>query len=345
MRAHIKTKARGKIRFFEMHENGQIITGRDDVPVFRDESGFLRRCGHWQDNLITDIGLDQMAVRSFLSDGTGSGRNRLKLGSGSDLPATTDTALQSYVTDTAANGGFTHSFQRSFESGNLVMKQLMTRVHENTTGSGQTFTELGFSHATGNAANIRELFRDEADDPVSISIPNLKKLRVDHMFEQQQPFETALSFDRLVYDASDTLIDTVAHTGKLYVFQSVDGSSGGSEFGGGSPDIRVSSDRPTFTTPLDTWTMANFSGITSATAGYSNQVLTETPARFSHTRRTKIIESQGNALSIASIYLRTSGTGNSMWVGHAIVLDSPQVLPKDADHIYFVDLIFTVGRA
>src|SRR5690606_18625283 len=100
------------------------------------------------------------------------------IGTGSTAPANSDTVLDAEVMTSNSNGGFSDSDSYNSPSGGFITADFqITRVF--TLASSQTLAEYGFSNDEGSL-HIRELFRDEFDNPITISIAAGKKLRLDH---------------------------------------------------------------------------------------------------------------------------------------------------------------------
>lgn len=200
-------KLRGRVRYTFLDEN--------DQPTFaHDQHGNAIWGGHWNSNLITDAGMDAIAtdyVRSY--PGTlgatieQTWRKYAHIGTGSTAPANADTVLDAEVMTSDSNGGFSDVETYNSPAGGFITAEYqITRVF--TLASSQNLTEYGFSDDEGSL-HIRELFRDEEGDPITISIAAGKKLRLDHTLEITLPWGAASeTFDIEEYDASDSLVAT-----------------------------------------------------------------------------------------------------------------------------------------
>ena len=200
-------RLRGLTRYTFLDEN--------DQPTFAlDQHGRAIWGGFWSPNLITNAGLDAVAVERLitymgsLASQPQQFREFLRVGVGSTAPAFTDTSLVSEVASSESGGGFSGSTTFPDPSGGTIeMHALITRVA--TMPTTENLTEYGFSRLVDTNLNIRELFRDEFGDPVTISIVAGKKIRVDHTLIVSLPWGAeahTLSIEE--YDASDALVTT-----------------------------------------------------------------------------------------------------------------------------------------
>lgn len=210
---------KGRQRFYALHESGKIITGRGDVPIYRDPSGYIRRCGLWEPNLITDVGMQNIGsydwIRGAYND-VGILRDRLLLGDGSGTPAFTDTGLFNQTAESTSNGGFDDEETETVtdDGTTLTAKGVAVRVY--TALTAMNFTEYGFTHVSAGQADIHEMLKN-GGSPTTVSVPAGKKLRIDHEASLAAPLQTVVTFQVPEYDASDQLVDTVTYNGTLYV--------------------------------------------------------------------------------------------------------------------------------
>jgi hypothetical protein len=343
MELQLKLGLRGKSRFFVLDEFGNIERGRGGVPVYRNESGFLKKAGDFNKNLITNRGMNECAVRTIMSATLSSNmRYRLKVGTGSSSPAVTDTQLESYVGETFQSGGFPQVQDRFEQGDNLIWESECIRVFE--AGSPITATEYGFDNATGNNASIRELLRDAENNPTGVSIPTGKKLRVDHTMEIITPKATLQSLTIKEFDAGNNEVDEQIYNVTIRpIFSSVANSSILEPFGNPTT-VFVSSSRLNPSDPLASVNTSPNSVAQTTTSGWTALTPAYTEGSFQKKTGAVLLESLGNSLDIATFGLATSFSGNSLQNGFLVTLDSPQILPKDADHIYEFLLVKTWAR-
>lgn len=163
----------------------QILDG-DGKPTLADivyPDGHVRRLHELPEkpNLILNNWLDEKvnATPSTL-------RSRLRVGSGSTAPAVTDLALDSQV-EIGTTSGDTNSFTTNSIDGDAfyeVEDALSRRV---TMTGDRNLTEFGFSSGDATDLNVRNLFRDELDAPITISLLTGKILQVTHTVYHKLP--------------------------------------------------------------------------------------------------------------------------------------------------------------
>ena len=187
--------------------------GRVETPL--DPRGRpIRYSGQWLPNLITDRGLN--AVGTVYMWGT-TYRGFLALGTGSAAPATTDASLDSEVQRGATTAASSDPVT-ILDAGANVFRSTHLRDVQVTMSADRNLTEFGLSHEGSVGVNIRELFRDEMGDPVTISLLSGKTLRLQHTLIIELPAPasgTAGTFDIEEYDAANALVGTTeyAYTG------------------------------------------------------------------------------------------------------------------------------------
>jgi hypothetical protein len=173
-----------------------------------DRHGDVARRQHesaWQPNLITDVGLDDLVESTYWS----SWRSRLVVGTGSSEPAFTDSALDTEVEEGTTNGD---NAETSRTVGSTIITRLNRVSKRVTLTANRNLTEYGFRRLSAGSLNIRELFRDELGDPVTISMLSGKILQVDHELTADLPRDGIL--DTLTIeerDATNTLISTTPY--------------------------------------------------------------------------------------------------------------------------------------
>lgn len=209
---------RGRARWQTLDERGV-----PEIP--RNPSGFAIGPieGIENPNLITDLGLDNAAIRSvfpYATDASATWRNSFAVGTGSTAPAVTDTALVAEAQRAASPGSFANGSIRNGVDGVLNVlwcESTITRVVTMT--ADRNLTEYGLSHsASAGNLNIRELFRDGVGTPVTISLLNGKTIKLDHIIRVELPAPAAgltgtVNIEE--YDAANVLVSTTPYS---YVF-------------------------------------------------------------------------------------------------------------------------------
>lgn len=211
----IPTRAalRGRVRW-------QVLDDRGVPEIPRSPSGFAIAPieGVAQPNLITDLGLDAVASEDVFSvspSSTLTWRRRLAVGTGSTEPDPSDTALDAEVQRDATSGTFSNgsnAYELDTDANLWRATSLVTRLVTMT--ADRNLTEFGLAQATTADLRIRELFRDELGDPVTISLLNGKTVRLDHTLTVEidaPPAGTAATLNVEEYDAANVLVDTIAY--------------------------------------------------------------------------------------------------------------------------------------
>lgn len=163
-------------------EDKQTLKGRVKWTIL-DKDGNYENGGWWNDNLITNYGLDSYGLHWLngifpISRGM---RSYCAVGTGSGAPAFTNTTLGNEVQRTTSNGGFPTSFNDSVTTSGdtLIYKSYVVRhfVFSNP----YNLTEYGFfDTSSGGNVTIRELFRDSGNNPIQISVLENKQLKLEH---------------------------------------------------------------------------------------------------------------------------------------------------------------------
>lgn len=217
MRATLK----GRVRW-------QVLDERGVPEVPRSPSGFplAPAEGVEQPNLITDLGLDQIAAYDCFDVTTTTGwRRYLAVGTGSSAPANGDTTLDAEVQRAASSGSFSaggNSYELDDATDVWRASSLVTRLVTMT--ADRNVTEFGLSPAASGAIGIRELLRDGVGNPITVSLLNGKSLRIDHtlVVEIAAPEAgTPATINIAQYDAGNNLVGTtplnVVHGGHLHL--------------------------------------------------------------------------------------------------------------------------------
>lgn len=161
------------------------VSGRVEWEFVRRRKAFVEGD---QSNLILDQGMNNLPLYSPNPDITRQPftrwRDFLCLGSGSTLPAVTQTTLAAETHRTSNQGGFAVEspvYVRDSSGGVIRATFKMTRVVVFT--AAFNITEYGFAPASSGGVSIRELFRDPAGNPITISVQPNDELQMRHYFE------------------------------------------------------------------------------------------------------------------------------------------------------------------
>ena len=167
-------------------------------------------------NLITNAWLDGMA--SYPADTL---RGWLRVGTGSGTPAVTDISLDAEVEagdETPSTG--TDRVVSSIEADEFY-EVAITRSRRATMTESRNLTEFGLSRLADSDLNVRNLFRDETDTPVTISLLAGKMIEVKHTVYYKYPrFGVLDSLTVEERDATDTLVSTTTYDCELGYFAS-----------------------------------------------------------------------------------------------------------------------------
>ena len=283
-----------------------------------------------QDNLVLDGFLDWISENLF-SGLTWS--NFLAVGTGSSEPDVTDTALDSELARTStlitntrtrpANGVYEFVREREFDfaeaNGNL--------------------TEWGWADGSSSDMLVRELFRDELGDPVTVTKTSDFKLRVKYTFTLTLT-PTDFPAGSFVMDGIGTLNGTYGWIGAtqnvaadLGLFSIIAQGSGLGGIGASSATSWVYTSNRT----LSGGDLGSSTPAGDYTAG------THTRDGFGVTFST----SQGNLDPVAAFVARQGGASTIQRVGYVFLVDSADRFTKDDLHIMSVEHLTTVswGRA
>lgn len=150
--------------------------------------GKVKQAGE-QHNLFLNKGLDR--VMSTLHS-TAAGTDRLDgvtqyvaVGTGSNVPAVTDTALQAEIARTNADLGLGSSYALT-RLANGLWRISRTRAFDYNQANGN-LTEFGGSESSSsaNGVNTRELFRDGSNNPIVITKTSNERLAITYHLEIQ----------------------------------------------------------------------------------------------------------------------------------------------------------------
>lgn len=187
-RVDARMKGRMRWQVLDADGNPEWPVGPDGRPI--------NYGGGWQDNLITDRGLNRVPVahvfrpNSTSGETSGGWRNYLALGTGSTTPDVTDAALANEVQRGNTNGAL-NAVSYTLDTVNNVIRGRLVRDVQVTMSADRNLTEYGLSDEASVGVNIRELFRDDMGDPITISLLNGKTLRLQHQLDVEIPAPSA----------------------------------------------------------------------------------------------------------------------------------------------------------
>lgn len=132
----------------------------------------------WFHNNVTNVGLDMMA--------TNTGRyGCCQVGSGNSAPANSDTALQTFLAGTSSR-----SFQgNTYVAGPPAYIQSYIRYDFAINQVIGNISELGVGPSASTGTNLfsRELIRDAAGNPTTVSVPSNSQVRVHYKIRHYPP--------------------------------------------------------------------------------------------------------------------------------------------------------------
>lgn len=212
----IRATLSGRVRW-------QVLDDRGVPEVPRTPTGFAigPAEGVRQPNLITNLGMNRIAALAWDTtspDQTTTFRRRLAVGTGSTAPNVADTTLNAEAQRTTGilgdDGGFSAVEVTELDTGDNVWRQASTVTRVATLTADRNLTEFGLANAASADICIRELFRDGVGVPITISLLNGKKVRLDHTLtvEIAAPAAgTTASINIEEYDAGNTLVATIPY--------------------------------------------------------------------------------------------------------------------------------------
>lgn len=154
------------------------VKGKFRLDALRPD-GSIRELAPWQDNLVTNYGIDSLcSSRSFIG--------YLQVGTGTTAEAYTDTNLVNRI----AGVGTTNS--TVWNTGvNKVVTTLTTSFNVGVaTGN---ITELGLSPSVNGNVNTRALIRDSGGNPISVTVLSDEQLLVTYTITITIPSETVVN--------------------------------------------------------------------------------------------------------------------------------------------------------
>lgn len=133
----------------------------------------------WFHNNVTNAGLDMIATNS-------SRYNCCQVGSGTAAPSNGDTTLQTFVAGTSSDSSQGSTYQTAtapyYTENYIRFDFAINQVIGNISELG-----VGPSASTGTTLFSRELIRDAAGNPTTISIPSNSQLRVHYKLRNYVP--------------------------------------------------------------------------------------------------------------------------------------------------------------
>lgn len=318
--------------------------GRPDREATRRAGG-----GRWRKNLITDLGLKDLFTESpsgrFWYSDSGvpvfrSSRRYLVLGDGSTAPTAADTALESFVGATESNGGVGMDFGYAEDGVDVLFTATQTRVY--TAGANVTVREWGYSLSNnGSNVDIRELFRDEAGAPVSVSLLTGRKLRHAHTLEVRVPKSQAVAFDVEEFDVGGGSLGTTGYTGTL-TFHANDAG-----FQTNAADVLMFQNRYQEELKLWYWASRPTAPAWNADVPSGGQSAGDASFGAAQGGPTRALlwganETEANdAAGVQAIAIQP-GSGKGGWL---LVLDDPQAIVKDNLKTLLLSLELTFSRS
>ena len=203
IRARSSVAGRTSVRFLDGDGQPSLV----DL-VYGD--GRVRRVHElpWRPNLLLNTGLDYLCATAGTNSVGDLMRERLAVGTGSTAPSASQIALAAEAQDASTSGTGAVSVANVVGSNLVEAVGVSRRV---TMTANRNLTEYGFRAASGDI-RIRELFRDELGDPVTISMLSGKTIEVNHQLIYTLPLSGMLAtFDIDELDAGDNLVSSTSY--------------------------------------------------------------------------------------------------------------------------------------
>lgn len=160
------------------------VSGHFKAHAFRPSDGRIRELTDWQDNLITNGGMNKLAGNV----GNGSFMSAIRVGSGSTAPAFTDTALVALVASTSVDTAVTTINAVAADANPFMAAQgVFTFAIGAAAGN---LTELGLCGNTslsGYPLWTRALFKDGSGNPVTIVVGADEQLVITYILRLYIP--------------------------------------------------------------------------------------------------------------------------------------------------------------
>jgi hypothetical protein len=258
-------------------DHGVGIEGWFTVELIHARTGLVKRRLRFR-NLITNAGLNALGSGTRIDDLI----QYLAVGTGSNTPSFTDTALQAEIARTNSNGGFADVNTANGSGDTLVYwSRVLTRVFTESQANGN-LAELGFfNQATGGTLWNRQLFLDELGNPTVITKTNEDQLRVQYEYRIYPPM--ADNVQNIVINGVDTIVTSrPAQVANVSLW----GSTGAMRNLGATLSAT--------TWASETATLIGRSGGTQGTSAGSNVYQAYTPGTFYREVQTTLGPSQAN---------------------------------------------------
>jgi len=345
----VSATLKGRVRW-------QVLDERGLPEVPRSPSGFALAPaeGVEQPNLITDLGLDQIAAFDCFGtspDSSATWRRYLAVGTGSTVPANGDTTLAAEVQRANSSGSFssgTTTYELDTDDNVWRATSLVTRIVTMT--EDRNLAEFGLSPASSAAVGIRELLRDSEGDPITVSLLNGKTLRVDHTLTIELPAPVAgtpATINVNQYDAGNNLVGStpydVVHGG--YVRNSANEERLARLFGVWNPAPNHS-----YSSPQNCFhdsSPAAYSRTTSNSGSAASTPVQETYVSGSRQRIKRATFAAGTAVGpIYGFRFRINTEAQNAWdAGWRVVFSSPASYVKANTDTLRVGIVSTWARA
>ncbi len=154
------------------------VKGKFRLDAVRPD-GSIRELAPWQDNLVTNYGIDSLcSSRSFIG--------YLQVGTGTTAEAYTDTNLANRIAGAATTDSTVW---------NTGVNKVVTTLKASF-GTGKAtgnITELGLSPSVNGNVNTRALIRDSNGNPISVTVLSNEQLLVTYTITITIPSETVVN--------------------------------------------------------------------------------------------------------------------------------------------------------
>lgn len=154
------------------------VEGRFRLDALRSD-GSIRELAPWQDNLVTNYGIDSLcSSRSFIG--------YLQVGTGTTAEAYTDTNLANRI------AGVATADTTVWNTGVNKVVTTLTASFGVGVATGN-ITELGLSPSVNGNVNTRALIRDSGGNPISVTVLSDEQLLVTYTITITIPSETVVN--------------------------------------------------------------------------------------------------------------------------------------------------------
>lgn len=241
------------------------------------------------------------------------------------------TTVPGQVDTGSSSGGFVGSVTASTSGADLVVEAVIPTVVQLTVD--RNLTGFRFGPDGNNSAHIVENFRDANGNPITVSLANGKKVRVDHLLQMRvNGAQAAQTLNFNVYDAANQLISSspvnVNYKARwpnvgadIIIVLNPNQNSGGLSLAGSGANLNST----------------NWSKINSST-----NLGTYTPGQFKRTKTVTMSETNGNGTWIGwSLERQVGSIGN--FPGVRCVLDSGNFTKDNTQQMSF-DFELSWGR-